>query len=121
MDAIGRSWRRVTVRCTMDVCGGTVTSSYVSSHNLRCVPLMDATNALSRRVTVVCTMNACVDMAAQNRAGPKHAPSKGVTGSTMLRVSVTCTIIDSEEMAVLNGVILIPAQALNKTTMSTDG
>ena len=70
---------------------GMVIPSYASSPNLRCVPLTDAADALSRRVTVLCTMNVCVDTAALNRAGLKHALSKGAAGSTMQRVTATCT------------------------------
>lgn len=51
--ARGRSWRRVTVRCTTDVCGVTAIPSYVSNPNLRYAPLTDAADALSRRVTVL--------------------------------------------------------------------
>lgn len=102
MDAIGRIWRKATVGCTTPVCGGTVTSSYGSSPNPRCVPLADATSTPSRRVTVVCITNVCVDTAAPNRDGPKCALSKGATSDTMRRGTASCTIPDSVAMVTLS-------------------
>lgn len=73
-----------------------------------------------RRVTAICITPVCGDtvIPSYDRSpGPRCALSTDATESTMLRVSATCTIIDSEVMAVLS---LRPDEEQDEN-MLTDG